>query len=208
MRRSAKRPGFVATERLTQLTVGAYAAQTLKPELMAMGLRSAPKIAAGEWWRLFTPMLLHAGPSHLLVNMLSLRNVGTALERAYGAQRTALVYVASGVAGNLLSCAKTPRAITSVGASGAVAGLIGALAVHLYRHSHLYGTSGLKSIRDTVLLNAVLGATSGTVDNMAHLGGLLGGAAAGVAIGCRWQPRVNALGQVTGYVDRPLIKLT
>ena len=153
-------------------------------------------------------MLLHAGPSHLLVNMLSLRNVGTALERAYGAQRTALVYVASGVAGNLLSCAKTPRAITSVGASGAVAGLIGALAVHLYRHSHLYGTSGLKSIRDTVLLNAVLGATSGTVDNMAHLGGLLGGAAAGVAIGCRWQPRVNALGQVTGYVDRPLIKLT
>ena len=79
--------------------------------------------------------------------------------------------------------------------------------MHLYRHQELYGTRGLDSIRDTVLLNALLGATAGNIDNMAHLGGLLGGAAVGVAFGARWQPRFNVLGQPVGYVDRPLLRL-
>ena len=199
--------GGATTERLTQATVGAYAVQTLKPELVALGARSAPLIARGQWWRLLTPLLLHASPSHLLVNVLSLRNVGGALERAYGAERTALVYAAAGVAGNVMSCACSPRYVTSIGASGAVAGLVGALGVHLWRHPHLYGSRGLTSIRDTVLLNAALGMTSAGVDNWAPLGGLLGGAAAGAAIGCRWRPRYDAFGNVAGYVDRPLLKL-
>lgn len=206
-REQPRRATPVTTERLTQVTVAAYGGQLMNPQLLKMGAKSTPLIYAGQWWRLATPMLLHAGPLHLLVNMLSLRNVGSALERAYGAKKTALVYVASGVAGNLMSCAYGPVGATSVGASGAVAGLIGALAVHLYRHSHLYGTRGLESIRDTVLLNALLGMTSGTIDNMAHLGGFLGGAAVGVAFGCRWQPRYNVLGQRVGLVDRPFLPL-
>ena len=203
----ARAPRAATTDALAAVTVGAYAVQALRPELAALGARSAPLIARGQWWRLLTPLFLHASPSHLLVNVLSLRNVGGALERSHGAERTALVYAAAGVAGNVLSCARSPRRVTSLGASGAVAGLIGALAVHLYRHRSIYGTRGLESIRNTVLLNAALGATAGNVDNWAHLGGLVGGAAAGVAFGCRWRPRYDALGGVCGIVDRPLIRL-
>ena len=84
-------------------------------------------------------------------------------------KRTALVYALAGVGGNVLPVVLKGMSDSalSVGASGAVAGLVGALAVHLYRHSHLYGTSGLKSIRDTVLMNAALGMTSHNVDNRA-----------------------------------------
>ncbi|KAH8057641.1 serine-type endopeptidase [Aureococcus anophagefferens] len=205
--RVARSAAPLVTEKITYTTVGAYGAQVLQPQLLTLGCKSAPLIGAGQWWRLATPMLLHASPAHLIVNMISLRNVGRSLERAYGAKKTLVVYVASGIAGNLLSCAKGPVGSTSVGASGAIAGLIGALAVHLYRHQELYGTRGLDSIRDTVLLNALLGATAGNIDNMAHLGGLLGGAAVGVAFGARWQPRFNVLGQPVGYVDRPLLRL-
>ena len=76
--------------------------------------------------------------------------------------------------------------------------------MHLYRHSHLYGTSGLKSIRDTVLMNAALGMTSHNVDNLAHLGGLLTGAASAYVFGTNW---VRPYEGASHYVDRPLVRL-
>jgi len=232
-RYSLTKPPVTATERITQATVGAYALQVAKPELASWGARVTPLVLRGQWWRLATPMFLHGSPMHLLVNVMALKNVGGALERAYGRKKTALVYAVAGVGGNLFACAVegARSRVVSVGASGAVAGLVGALAarrrverrvstgpprrasrrsppqVHLYRHSALYGTDGLRSIGNTVLLNAALGATSGTTDNLAHLGGLLSGAAAGVLIGCRWRPRRDFTGKVVGFVDRPLIKV-
>lgn len=211
LRRSrAQAKPATATEVITGVTVGAYVAQVATPSLMALGARSTRLIlGAGQWWRLATPMLLHGSPTHLLVNMLALRNVGGALERAYGSKRTLLVYALAGIGGNVLPVfiEGASSSVLSVGASGAVAGLVGALAVHLYRHSHLYGKSGLKSIRDTVLMNAALGMTSHNVDNLAHLGGLLTGAASAVVFGANWVPIRDASGRTAHYVDRPLVRI-
>ena len=205
-RRRVQAPA-TATDRIAQVTIGAYVAQVARPSLAALGARSTRLILrAGQWWRLATPMLLHGSPAHLMVNMLALRNVGGALERAYGSKRTALVYALAGVGGNVLPVVLKGMSDSalSVGASGAVAGLVGALAVHLYRHSHLYGTSGLKSIRDTVLMNAALGMTSHNTDNLAHLGGLLTGAASAYVFGANW---VRPYEGANHYVDRPLVRL-
>ena len=94
--RVARSAAPLVTEKITYTTVGAYGAQVLQPQLLTLGCKSAPLIGAGQWWRLATPMLLHASPAHLVVNMISLRNVGRSLERAYGAKKTLVVYVASG----------------------------------------------------------------------------------------------------------------
>ncbi|KAJ1462538.1 hypothetical protein M885DRAFT_505453 [Pelagophyceae sp. CCMP2097] len=200
--------GSSATERLTQLTCVAALAQVAFPRLTLLGAKQTSAVVAGEWWRLVTPVLLHSSVPHLLTNLYSLRNIGPQLEAAYGPKRLAVVYVAAGVAGNLLSCVMNPTGY-SVGASGAIAGLVGALAVHLLRHQALLGdraTNGLQSIGRVIALNALIGVGSGTnIDNAGHLGGLLGGAATAYLVGARWQ-KVNTYGGPR-IVDMPLIRL-
>ncbi len=78
-RRRVQAPA-TATDRIAQVTIGAYVAQVARPSLAALGARSTRLILrAGQWWRLATPMLLHGSPAHLMVNMLALRSVGGAL---------------------------------------------------------------------------------------------------------------------------------
>ena len=79
-RRRVQAPA-TATDRIAQVTIGAYVAQVARPSLAALGARSTRLILrAGQWWRLATPMLLHGSPAHLMVNMLALRNVGCCVE--------------------------------------------------------------------------------------------------------------------------------
>lgn len=141
------------------------------------------RVLAGEWWRAFTAMFLHGGPDHLIGNMIALYIVGMACEHAFGTARTALVYFGSGVSGAALSLAASPG--PSVGASGAIFGVLGAVIVTLYRHQrHFY----VRDKRIGVVLAAwaawqlVTGFMTPFIDNFAHLGGLLGGAIAALVI--------------------------
>lgn len=197
-----------ATSMLEGLTVAGACTQLAVPSLTAWGAKHAPSIAAGQYWRLFTPMVLHASPLHLACNLFSLHSMGHALERWYGPERLMATYVVSGVAANLLSCAINPLA-TSVGASGAIAGLVGALAVHNARHSDILRGSreNLEAIGRVVLLNAALGLVETSIDNAAHLGGLVGGAAAGYLIGTRFVPIKDRFGRTRRYVDKPILAL-
>ena len=139
--------------------------------------------------------------------MVSLASIGPQLERWYGTKRFVVVYAVSGLAGNALSLVGNPRT-TSVGASGAIAGLVGALAVHLWRHERYFGKNGreqFKSIGRVVFINALIGMSSKTTDNYGHLGGLLGGALVGYLIGTRWV-EVRTF-QGTRLVDAPLFTL-
>ena len=148
----------------------------------AGALTRAP-VLAGEWWRMFTAMFLHGGPDHLLGNMVALYIVGMACEHAFGAARTALVYFCSGIAGGVLSLAASPG--PSVGASGAIFGVLAAVAVMLYRHQQRFY---VRDKRIGLVLAAWAGWTLLTgfmtpfVDNFAHLGGMLGGATAALLL--------------------------
>lgn len=140
-------------------------------------------IAAGEIWRFFTPIFIHANAGHIFVNMYSLYAVGPSVELFYGRERTAIVYLLSGVSGVAFSLAF--NANNSVGASGAIFGIVGALAWFLYRHRDLFGAVAKDQLRRIVVviaLNLALGFST-MIDNWGHIGGLLGGLLIGWFIG-------------------------
>jgi membrane associated rhomboid family serine protease len=117
----------VATIVTATLTVAVGIAQTLAP-VTGVLQRDAARVLGGEWWRLATTMFVHGGVAHLLFNVAGILLVGTALERRVGAWRWVVVYVASGVGAGLAEVLIDPVGVDT-GASGGVAGLIGALLV-------------------------------------------------------------------------------
>jgi len=147
------------------------------------------RVLAGEWWRLMSAMFLHGGVDHILGNIVVLYIVGLACEHAFGGARTALVYFASGIAGGLLSMSMGPG--PSVGASGAIFGVIAAVIVVLYRWQDRFYVRD-KRIGFVLLIWAgwqiLTGLASPFIDNFAHLGGLAGGALAALALRPRLLP--------------------
>ena len=93
--------------------------------LLVFGAKVNSSIIAGEYWRLLTPVFLHAGIVHLLINCYSLYAIGTSVERIFGRPRFLAVYFVAGLLGNILSFMFSPN--YGVGASGAIFGLLGAL---------------------------------------------------------------------------------
>jgi rhomboid protease GluP len=140
-----------------------------------LGVKVNNLIAAGQIWRLFTPMLLHGSVLHIAFNMYALYIFGTQLERFYGHGRYLVLYILAGFAGNVLSFAFSSA--NSLGASTAIFGLLGAEGVFLYRNWKIFGESARRSLQNLVVLaiiNLAIGLTGG-YDNWGHLGGLLGG---------------------------------
>ena len=130
-------------------------------------------VAHGEWWRMFTAMFLHASFFHLAVNMYSLYFVGTIMEQVIGRWRFLLLYLASGIAGSAGALLLSPLSPT-VGASGAIFGILGGLLV-LERKRHI-ATGG--QVAGLIVLNLVITfAFSSTISVGGHVGGLIGGIA-------------------------------
>ena len=130
-------------------------------------------VAHGEWWRLITSMFLHANILHIAVNMWSLYIVGSFLEHAIGRWRFVLLYVVSGIAGSAGALVWSPNTPT-VGASGAIFGILGALFVLERRGS--IATGG--QIAGMIVLNLVITfALSSNISVGGHVGGLIGGVA-------------------------------
>jgi rhomboid protease GluP len=156
--------------------------------LVRLGANAAPLVDAGEYWRFLTSMFLHIGLFHLLFNGYALLVLGTELERLVGRSRFLTIYLLSGLVGSLASFALNPG--LSAGASGAIFGLIGALAAFFYLHRQALGAWGrrrLSNIAFLIVLNLFLGFTRPGIDNLAHLGGLLAGFALGWALAPRYQ---------------------
>ncbi|WP_406693778.1 rhomboid family intramembrane serine protease [Singulisphaera sp. Ch08] len=150
--------------------------------LSAIGALVPDRVRDGEVWRLVSATFLHGNFDHLLGNMLMLFILGMACEHAFGRPQFILLYVASGIFGSLCSLM---GGRVSVGASGAIFGLAGALIVLFWRHR---GRLHLRDRRIGVVLAGwagyqfLLGLINPNVDNLAHLGGLLGGAALGLIL--------------------------
>ncbi|HET7648619.1 MAG TPA: rhomboid family intramembrane serine protease [Gaiellaceae bacterium] len=153
-------------------------------EIFEKGVLWAPLVAAGDWWRLFTAAFLHYGPFHLAINMYSLYWVGTLLEQVIGRWKFLLLYLAAGLAGSAGALVATPNALT-VGASGAIFGILGALWI-LERKGHIAsgGQIAMLLVLNLVITFAFSGFALGgkvtglTISLGGHVGGLVGGIAA------------------------------
>lgn len=150
------------------------------PLLFKLGWKDSAAIMNGEYWRLVTPIFLHANLLHLGLNGYALYILGPQVERVFGYMRFVVVYLLSGIAGVIASMAFKPAAY-SVGASGAIFGLIGALIVYLYQNRDLFGGMGRRRLASAIqvaVMNLIIGfASFGVIDNWGHIGGLVGGAA-------------------------------
>lgn len=166
----------------------ALAAGFQTDQLIAWGASSSDRMAA-EPWRLLTSAFLHGNFLHILMNMLALRQLGALAEPLLGSPAFAAAYLLSALGGAVGSFdwrALTEGASVSVGASGAVFGVLGAtLGFALARRDALprgVYRSILSSGGFFVLINGALGVASPVIDNAAHLGGLVCGVAAGALL--------------------------
>ncbi len=134
------------------------------------GALYGPAVATGDWWRLFTAPFLHYGPIHLAFNMLALWWFGSAVELAIGRGRYLLLYLVSGLAGSAGALLFAPTSVT-VGASGAIFGILGAAVVLERQGTHVFGGGAL----GIIVLNLVFTFAVPGISIGGHLGGLVGG---------------------------------
>ena len=196
------------TSRIILANIFAYGIQMVYPSFTNWGIKISDKILRGEQlYRLVSSTFLHGNIFHLFTNMYSLQNVGPPVERLFGSGRFLAGYFAAGVAGTFLSAVQSPN--PSLGASGAVFGVLGAFFVFLSRHEWLLGARGQAysdAITQTVLLNLIVGAFNPVIDNWGHLGGAVGGAAMAYYFG----PRLFLVELPDGgriVVDKPVLRL-
>ena len=138
-------------------------------------------VAEGDWWRLITAAFLHYGPVHLALNMIVLWFIGPSLEEYFGRWRYLLVYVVSGLAGSAGALILTPDSPT-VGASGAIWGLMGAAVVLESRRINVLGGQAMGLLVLNLIFTFSLGLGTGSISIGGHLGGGIAGAAAAFAL--------------------------
>ncbi|MCX8520195.1 MAG: rhomboid family intramembrane serine protease [Rhodoferax sp.] len=152
------------------------------------GANFGPATQDDQWWRLLSAVFIHLSLLHVAVNLWALWDVGRLLEGLLGTWRFALVFVASGMVGNLLSLALQNQQRVSSGASGAIFGLYGALLALLWHERKRMAPTEYRWIFFAALgfctLMLLLGLVIPSMDNAAHAGGLL----AGLVLGMQLRP--------------------
>lgn len=153
-------------------------------DLMRYGANSGFLVGQGEWFRLVTYQFLHLGWLHLFMNLLALKYFGPPVETILGWPLFLGVYLFSGVCGGIATASNGSG--LSVGASAAVIGLLGAaISLELFggpRAKALSRQGQFSTLIFILLVNLAIGAVEKGIDNSAHMGGLAGGALAGVVL--------------------------
>jgi membrane associated rhomboid family serine protease len=185
---------FLSEGNLTLTSAGAINSVYLKGALLGSSADPAlvgQGVAHGQWWRIVTGGFLHENLLHIGFNMYVLYILGQMLEPVLGRVRFAVVYFVSLLAGSLGALIVTPHSLT-VGASGAVFGLMGAAAVEMRARQVPIMQSGVGGL---ILINLVISFTLPGISWGGHIGGLIGGALAALAIqlGNRYRAQALAL---------------
>ena len=173
---------------------------------LAWGANYGPATKEGGWWRLLASAFLHYGVVHVAFNMWALADAGRLVERLYGSAAFLALYLFSGLTGSFASLLWSADRVVSVGASGAVFGVYGALVAFLVAQRGSVPAIVLKGLATSasIFISYVLvfGALQKGIDNAAHVGGLLGGIMAGFALS-----RALALGARLSVPRRALAAL-
>jgi len=144
--------------------------------MLRLGAKFGPLIYAGQWWRLVTAMFLHAGLLHIGMNLWVLFDLGPEVEGLFGISKFIALYLVTGVFGYIVSVWWSPMTL-SIGASGALMGLIGVLIGVSFHHGQ-FGRQYRSMLWRWVVYIVIFGLFF-PVDNAAHMGGL----AAGIVLG-------------------------
>ncbi len=158
---------------------GAY---TSDPALLNYGALYGPAVDHGQWWRAFTAAFVHGNILHIATNMVALYQVGSFVEVIFGRTRFVIIYLLA-ILGSAYAVYHFSYAIPTIGASGAIFGLFGAMLAAGLR----MGERGRYLVQQTVpiiVINLLLGFTllSGIVSNAGHIGGLISGVFAGYVL--------------------------
>jgi membrane associated rhomboid family serine protease len=170
--------GAMVTRALIVINVGVYVAELATgggvngtgSTIYFHGVLFAPFVGSGDYWRLLTAAFLHYGPFHLLFNMLALYWFGSLLEQRIGSGKYLLLYLVSGLAGSAGALIASPLTPT-VGASGAIFGVLGAGLVLERQRDYVFGGSAL----GIIVINLVLTFSIANISIGGHIGGLIGG---------------------------------
>ena len=153
-----------------------------------------PSVRYGQYYRLLTGAFIHSGLMHLVFNCYTLYVIGSQLESFLGKAKFTVIYFISALFGSLTSIIFNGNT-ASVGASGAIFGLMGSLLYFGYHYRVYLGNVMKSQILPLVLINLVLGFVVQGVDNAAHIGGLIGGALMTMALGVKnkssWFEEIN-----------------
>jgi len=170
--------------------ISGFGADTLM--LVKYGANVGSLVKNGEIYRLISYMFLHAGIIHMFFNMYSLYIVGPRVEDFYGKWKFLAIYVISGISGGLLSIAMNGD-VVSVGASGAIFGLFGALLYFGYNYRGYIGSMIKSQILPIVIYNLVIGFFISGIDMWGHVGGLIGGMLTSYVLGTIENKKYNAI---------------
>ncbi|MGH4123114.1 MAG: rhomboid family intramembrane serine protease [Clostridium sp.] len=141
--------------------------------LVLLGAKVNELIQKGEYYRFVSCMFLHGGIVHLGVNMYSLYSMGPMIEKIYGKAKYIAIYFISGICASIFSYIFSTS--VSIGASGAIFGLLGAVLVFAIKSKGKTGKVFIRSILSVIFINIFIGVALPNIDNFAHIGGLIGG---------------------------------
>ena len=164
---------IVVTYALMAICTLIYILQIFFPSLTALGAVNGTLVRNGQVYRLITSMFMHGSIWHLLCNMYSLYVIGCATENYFGKKKFLLIYLVSGIIGSMFSCIFNTG--WSLGASGAIFGLMGALCYFGYYYRLYMGRALYNEIIPVIVLNLALSIIVSNIDFYAHIGGLIGG---------------------------------
>ncbi len=172
--------------------------------IIYLGGNAKDLVKNGDYYRLLTCIFLHAGIIHIACNMYSLSIIGTQLESFFGKIRYLIIFLISGISGSILSIAFSNNNYISIGASGAIFGLLGAILYFGYHYRVFLGNVLKNQIIPIILLNLMIGFMVSGIDNFAHIGGLMGGIFTTMACGVPGkedkQDRINGIVLLTIYL--------
>lgn len=165
---------------LINVATGVDALKPSPADMLRWGANSASSVTLDhEYWRLLTATTLHGGALHLALNMLGLWSAGLVLNRLFGNRQFLLIYLGSALVGSALSLHFSSQTAVSVGASGAVFGVLGALLVSVLQHRDRIPALVSRQLMGNQIIfisfALVQGFASSGIDNAAHVGGLLAG---------------------------------
>ena len=151
--------------------------------LNALGMTGAYAWHHGRWWTLVTAVYLHGGLLHLVFNLFWVRQLAPEVEELFGRSRLTVIFTAGGILGFLVS--DLAGVAFSVGASGAIFGLLGALVSYGRSRGGAFGVAIMRQYGHWALILFILGFLMPGVNNLAHAGGFAGGYLAGALLGSR-----------------------